>query len=556
MFDLDGDAANSAQVVSSPSRFPDSVTTCLTIPSHLINSQGTEKDRQTSYNAAFLTDIDSNNSYSVPWLLNAVRGKPLLVSLVGLPGRGKTIIAHKLHRFLLWNKIRCEVFHLSYYRRQMAPDFPEHVINQPLKSNEEPLRAECFKMLFEDIDLFFSEGLKHVACMNDTGIAGGSSTSTLKEFGGKTSVGSEDMPFLQQVRGNVAIFDFANSRKSYRRELVEFCHSRDYDLCFLESITDDLNLIQLYIAGIEQSNPDYLNMSREAAVVKFENHFRDYADSYEQLDEQSENDLAFLKIFDGGVRFRVHNMNGYMQSKMVYYLMSLHFARQPIYITRHGEALNNTLGIVGGDSELTARGVKYADAFADFINNLPEMKQFQESGSCCDGPGLQVWASVLKRAQQTAARLKSPVLCWNALRELDAGVFDGKTYDFIEAKFPQEAANRRFDKFKYRYPDGESYDDLVTRLEPVIMELERTRSTIVIVCHQAVMRCLMAYLLNRSFDELPYLDVPLHHLFKITPTAYGYEAEDINLNVPSNEYTNSRERRKKSSVLGKPANFL
>ena len=60
----------------------------------------------------------------------------------------------------------------------------------------------------------------------------------------------------------------------------------------------------------------------------------------------------------------------------------------------------------------------------------------------------QVWASVLKRAQQTAARLKSPVLCWNALRELDAGVFDGKTYDFIEAKFPQEAANRRFDKFK------------------------------------------------------------------------------------------------------------
>ena len=74
--------------------------------------------------------------------------------------------------------------------------------------------------------------------------------------------------------------------RSYRRELVEFCHSRDYDLCFLESITDDLNLIQLYIAGIEQSNPDYLNMSREAAVVKFENHFRDYADSYEQLDEQ------------------------------------------------------------------------------------------------------------------------------------------------------------------------------------------------------------------------------------------------------------------------------
>ena len=104
---------------------------------------------------------------------------------------------------------------------------------------------------------------------------------------------------------------------------------------------------------------------------------------------------------------------------------------------------------------------------------------------------------------------------------------------------------------RYRYPDGESYDDLVTRLEPVIMELERTRSTIVIVCHQGVMRCLMAYLLDRDFDELPYLDVPLHHLYKITPHACGYEVEDIDFNIPSNEYIRSKER-KKSSVVQPP----
>ena len=49
-------------------------------------------------------------------------------------------------------------------------------------------------------------------------------------------------------------------------------------------------------------------------------------------------------------------MTGYVQSKIVYYLTNLHFARQPIYLTRHGEAVNNTLGIIGGDTELTARG--------------------------------------------------------------------------------------------------------------------------------------------------------------------------------------------------------
>jgi broad specificity phosphatase PhoE len=39
-------------------------------------------------------------------------------------------------------------------------------------------------------------------------------------------------------------------------------------------------------------------------------------------------------------------------------------------------------------------------------------------------------------------------------------------------------------KLTYRYPGGESYEDLVARLEPVIMELERsappqTKSSIV-----------------------------------------------------------------------------
>lgn len=477
--------------------------------------------------SAVSTSVDIDSNYSVPWLLNALRGKPMLVSLVGLPGRGKTIISHKLKRYLLWNKIYCEIFHLSNYRRKIAPDFPEHVINEPLKICENQLREQCFKMLFDDIDNFFA----------------GYRQNPLRAVQSSCNFAnsSDALPDPQVVRGNVAIFDFANTRRAHRTDLVTFCRERDYDLFFIESITDDRSLIQLYIKGIEETHPDYLNMSKDEAVVKFENHFEDYSYSYEELDAEVEDGIAFLKIFDGGSRCLVHNMHGYMQSKMVYYLMTLHFARQPIYMTRHGEALNNTLGIIGGDSELTARGFKFADAFADYINNLPDIKRPDEENG-----GIQVWTSVLKRAQQTAARVHAPVLCWNALTEIDAGVFDGKSYEYIQENHAQEFQRRREDKFRYRYPDGESYDDLVTRLEPVLMELERTRSIIVIVCHQAVMRCLMAYLLDRDFDELPYLDVPLHHLFKFTPQACGFEVEEIDFNIPSNEYIRSKEKKKSS----------
>ena len=43
----------------------------------------------------------------------------------------------------------------------------------------------------------------------------------------------------------------------------------------------------------------------------------------------------------------------------------------------------------------------------------------------------------------------------------------------------------------------QSYQDLVQRLEPVIMELER-QGNVLVISHQAVMRCLLAYFLDKG----------------------------------------------------------
>lgn len=43
----------------------------------------------------------------------------------------------------------------------------------------------------------------------------------------------------------------------------------------------------------------------------------------------------------------------------------------------------------------------------------------------------------------------------------------------------------------------QSYEDLVQRLEPVLMELER-QENILVICHQAVMRCFLAYFLDKT----------------------------------------------------------
>lgn len=165
-------------------------------------------------------------------------------------------------------------------------------------------------------------------------------------------------------------------------------------------------------------------------------------------------------------------------------------------------------GRIGGDADLSERGCEFARALPVIIKKIHG-----------DAP-LTAWTSTLKRTMQTASHLEYPKLQWRALDELDAGVCDGLTYEEIEARYPEDFALRDQDKFHFRYRGGESYADLVLRLEPIIMEVER-QENILIIGHQAVLRAILAYFLNKAHDELPYLKIPLHMLIQLTPRAYG-----------------------------------
>ena len=89
----------------------------------------------------------------------------------------------------------------------------------------------------------------------------------------------------------------------------------------------------------------------------------------------------------------------------------------------------------------------------------------------------------MQRTIQTGSKLPFEKKTWKSLDELDAGVCDGMTYEEIEEKYPEDYEARDDDKFNYRYRGGESYRDVVVRLEPVIMELER-QENILIIAHQ------------------------------------------------------------------------
>ncbi|XP_076845360.1 6-phosphofructo-2-kinase/fructose-2,6-bisphosphatase 4-like isoform X3 [Brachyhypopomus gauderio] len=242
-----------------------------------------------------------------------------------------------------------------------------------------------------------------------------------------------------------------------------------------------------------------------------------YENSYEPLDEVLDRELSFIKIIDVGRRYLVNRVQDHIQSRIVYYLMNIHITPRSIYLCRHGESDLNVKGRIGGDSGLSDRGKEFACCLAQFIHSQ-------------DIPDLKVWTSQMKRTIQTAEALGVPYEQWKALNEIDAGVCEELMYEEIQLRYPLEFALRDQDKYRYRYPKGESYEDLVQRLEPVIMELER-QENVLVICHQAVMRCLLAYFLDKTAEELPYLKCPLHTVLKLTPVAYGCKVESIFLKI-------------------------
>ncbi|EEB13787.1 6-phosphofructo-2-kinase/fructose-2,6-bisphosphatase short form, putative [Pediculus humanus corporis] len=401
---------------------------------------------------------------------------PHVIAMVGLPARGKTYISKKLSRYLNWIGINTKVFNLGEYRRHATSAYKSHEFFRQDNLEAMAIRTQCCKEALKDVCKWLENG------------------------------------------GEVAVFDATNSTMERRKMIHDFVVCKlNYKLFFVESVCDDPEIIEQNIMEVKVSSPDYANMPTDIALKDFLKRIEHYQEKYEPLDETQESSLSFMKIYNTGEKVVVHKHEGHIQSRIVYYLMNIHIVPRTIYLTRHGESEQNLEGRIGGDADLSPRGRQYANALAKYI---------AEQDIC----GLRVWTSWLKRTIQTVANVPAPQERWKALNEIDAGICEEMTYEEIASKFPEDFAARDENKFTYRYPRGESYEDLVARLEPVIMELER-QGNVLVVSHQAVLRCLLAYFLDKNSEELPYLRVPLHTVMKLTPVAYGCRVDLIELGV-------------------------
>lgn len=391
--------------------------------------------------------------------------EPLVLVMVGLPARGKTYIARKLSRYLNWLGVPARVFNVGNYRRRHLGSTQPAAFFDPDNPDGVQARRRMALSALDDL-----------------------------------------VAWLRSGEGSVAIYDATNVTPQRRALVRQHLAEHALSAVFVESVCNDAALVEANIRESKVSMPDYAGMDPDQAVADFRARIDHYRRAYLPvgLDEG-----AFVRLIDVGEQVSLHRICGSLASRIVFFLMNLHIVPRPILLLRHGESEFNALGRIGGDAALTERGQAFARALVPYLE-----ARFPDTPPT-------LWTSTLRRTVQTASGLSWPSRALRNLDEIDAGICDGWTYAEIEERLPEEFAARQADKLHYRYPRGESYEDVIERLDPVLVELERQRDPVVVVAHQAVLRCLYGYFTDQTPAACPHLDVPLHTIIELTPRAYG-----------------------------------
>ncbi|KAI8997407.1 6-phosphofructo-2-kinase-domain-containing protein [Pilobolus umbonatus] len=446
----------------------------------------------------------------------------LVIMMVGLPARGKSYIVKKLRRYLNWLQYETKVFNVGNLRRENEASQQDPSANffDPDNKNGSKIRDDLALMVLDQSIEWLKAG------------------------------------------GRVAVHDATNSTTQRRKLLIDRLKKEpEIKVILLESVCTDRNVLERNFR-LKLSGPDYKDKDPVKALSDFRHRVANYEKAYQPIGEWEEkNDIQYCKLIDVGKKVIAHNISGYLSGQCVFYLMNFNLAERQIFVTRHGESEDNLTGRIGGDAPLSERGRKFSRALTRFVkrrriefalelarrkvreeeelknplkssddesDDSMEEERVKAQAEVISSSQFTIWTSMLKRSMETAEEFDPEdydIKHIRFLNEINSGSREGMTYEEINTQFPSEFKARQDNKLYYRYPGmgGESYLDVIHRLQSMIIELERMSQSCLIITHRVVLRILLGYLLEWSQTQMPHMLVPIHTVYELRPKPYGVE---------------------------------
>uniref|UniRef100_A0A6B2LF23 6-phosphofructo-2-kinase domain-containing protein n=2 Tax=Arcella intermedia TaxID=1963864 RepID=A0A6B2LF23_9EUKA len=219
----------------------------------------------------------------------------VLVTMVGLPARGKSYTATKIQSYFRWLGINSQIFNVGVYRRQvLSPSIDQsakffEASNLPARKLREQLAVEVLDQLFDWLD----------------------------------------------SGGQIAIFDATNTTNARRREIIRKCHERSpgTQMIFIENICDDAYVLAENFKQKVLISPDYQSVSVEGASSDLTRRIINYEKVYETITDEN---LTYIKIINVKSRVICNRIIGTIPKMITDYVMKLHVLNRSIWFTRPG----------------------------------------------------------------------------------------------------------------------------------------------------------------------------------------------------------------------------
>ncbi|HOP47474.1 MAG TPA: 6-phosphofructo-2-kinase/fructose-2,6-bisphosphatase [Desulfobacteraceae bacterium] len=390
--------------------------------------------------------------------------KKLYIVMVGLPARGKSVIASRLKENLVKDGIRTQIFNNGDLRRKLTgkdTSYPEfyHPENK------------------EGVDL-----REKIALIN---------IRRAKEY------------LLRN--GLVAILDATNV--SFRRREIISNLLTDHPLLFIECINYNEEILE---ASIQQKIilPEFNHLENKTAFRSFKQRISYYDSIYSTIRKSEGNYIKLDSLNNRIIEEEIREEVPYYERIRDFLVTD---SIRNLFLIRHGETFFNLENRIGGNSCLTERGVKQAKALARYF----QKKKIPV-----------IFTSKKQRTIQTAEPIKQLqknciIIPLEEFNEIDAGVCECMTYEEIRNKMPDAYFARKKDKFNYIYENGEGYVTMRERVDRGIKKaiyLSSNSENIMIIGHRAVNRMILSNFLYRRKEDVPYIFVPQDKFYHIVAT--------------------------------------
>jgi len=109
---------------------------------------------------------------------------------------------------------------------------------------------------------------------------------------------------------------------------------------------------------------------------------------------EQEEVLRYIQIIDAGKKLVACRADGYVLSKVMALLHSIHLGPRTIWIALAGQTLNDERGVLGGDTPLSRAGLVYSEAVCAFVAARERSSELRERG--CAGHAI-VTTGTLRR---------------------------------------------------------------------------------------------------------------------------------------------------------------